>query len=85
MKIEEVDLICLKDILKPGPHLKPVFTVSDIQILERKVLEVLKFKLLPDTLNFWFDLAVKLWDLFVVHDGSQFGCRTFKPQSTDKI
>ena len=79
MKMEEVDLVCLRDILKPGPNLKPFYQVKDIELKERKVIEVLKFKLMPDTLNFWFDVAVQLWDLFVMQEGLQFGCRTFKP------
>lgn len=36
--------------------------------MEREVLTVLKFKLLPDTLNFWLDLGMRLWDLYVDYD-----------------
>jgi len=38
--------------------------------MEREVLEVLNFKLMPDTLYFWLDLSVKLWDLYVSREGA---------------
>ena len=33
--------------------------------MEKKVLEVLGFKLTYDTLIFWLDLGIRLWDLYV--------------------
>lgn len=42
--------------------------------MEREVVSVLKFKLLPDTLYFWFELAVKLWDVFVYQEARHYGC-----------
>jgi len=65
MKIEEVDLVSLRDILRPPPNCPPDFSISQVEQMEREVISVLKFKLLPDTLFFWFDLAVQLWDVFV--------------------
>lgn len=41
--------------------------------MERDVVSVLKFKLLPDTLYFWFDLAVGLWDIFVRREAAHLG------------
>ena len=34
--------------------------------MEKEVITVLRFKLTPDTLYFWLDLGVQLWDQFVV-------------------
>ena len=65
MKIEEVDLVSLRDILRPPPNCPPDLSISQVEQMEREVISVLKFKLLPDTLFFWFDLAVQLWDVFV--------------------
>jgi hypothetical protein len=53
--------------------------------MEREVLSVLKFKLLPDTLFFWFDLAVQLWDLFVHLEGFNIGCGLFKPLLPESV
>ena len=39
-----------------------------MKTLEQEVVTELKFKLLPDTLYFWFELATKLWDLFVINE-----------------
>ena len=49
--------------------------------MEREIVLVLQFKLLPDTLYFWLDLQVRLWDLFVDLDSqaARVGCRHFKP------
>ena len=52
--------------------------------MEREVVSVLKFELIPDTLYFWFDLAVRLWDLFVEHDAADFTVSLFKPQELVK-
>ena len=52
--------------------------------MEREVVSVLKFKLLPDTLYFWFELAVKLWDVFVYQEARHYGCQVFKPQEVRK-
>lgn len=74
MKIEEVDLVSLRDILRPmQPNTSPIFQATDIEQMEREVVSVLKFKLLPDTLYFWFDYAVKLWDLYVTHETAHLG------------
>ena len=48
--------------------------------MERDVVQVLKFKLLPDTLYFWFDLAVQLWDIYVSREAAHLGYQVFKPQ-----
>ena len=59
----------------------PDFTSSNVADMERKVMMKLKFKLVPDTLYFWFDLVVKLWDHFAIH-GNKFDdvpLRTLKP------
>ena len=80
MKIEEIDLVSLRDILRPmQANTRPVFKVEDIEQMEREVVSVLKFKLLPDTLFFWFDFAVRLWDIFVTHEASHLGYQVFKP------
>lgn len=34
---------------------------------------------MPDTLYFWLDLAVKLWDDFALRTAVDFGCAQFKP------
>ena len=47
--------------------------------MERQILQALKFKLVPDTLVFWFDLAVQLWDAFVKIEGAELGCQPYKP------
>lgn len=47
--------------------------------MEREVIRLLNFKLLPDTLYFWFELAVKLWDVFVEQEAAHFDCTPFKP------
>lgn len=52
--------------------------------MEREVLSVLKFKLFPDTLNFWLDLGIRLWDLFVDCEASNYGCRLYKPREIHK-
>ena len=36
--------------------------------MERIVVSILNFKLLPDTLYFWFEIVVKLWDMFIQVD-----------------
>lgn len=50
--------------------------------MEVEVVQTLEFKLLPDTLYFWFDLAVQLWDIFVRHEAAHLGCHLFKPPET---
>ena len=65
MKVEEVDLTSLRDLLKVHQNLPPDFTIHQVESMEREVIKVLKFKLVPDTLYFWFELAVQLWDVFV--------------------
>ena len=52
--------------------------------MEREVVSCLKFKLMPDTLYFWFDLSVKLWDLYVSQEGAWLGYRLYKPQEVSK-
>lgn len=54
--------------------------------MEREVLTVLKFKLLPDTLNFWLDLGMRLWDLYVDYDTEvqNYDCRLYKPREVYK-
>ena len=53
--------------------------ITEVGLMEKKVLKVLNFKLSPDTLIVWLDLAVRLWDLFVTNGASNFGCQLFKP------
>lgn len=50
-----------------------MFSVGDVERFEREVVTVLKFKLMLDTLYFWLDLAVKLWDVFMENEGSYLG------------
>ena len=47
--------------------------------MERSVVSTLKFQLLPDTLYFWFDLGIKLWDTFVKLDCPIANYPLFKP------
>ena len=80
MKIEEIDLVSLRDILRPmQANTRPVFQVHEVEQMERDVVQVLKFKLLPDTLYFWFDLAVQLWDIYVCREAAHLGYQVFKP------
>ena len=72
--------------------MRPVYSIEEVEQMEREVVSVLKFKLLPDTLYFWFDLAVKLWDVFVVHEAAHFGFKAenyglqvFKPQDASRV
>ena len=53
--------------------------ITEVGLMEKKVLKVLNFKLSPDTLIMWLDLAVRLWDLFVTNGARNFGCQLFKP------
>ena len=55
MKIEEVDLVALSRMASRAE-------VSKIQNFERKMLTVLGYKLLPDTLYFWLESVIKFWD-----------------------
>lgn len=57
MKIEEVDLVALGRIASQSEIRK----ITDI---EKKMLRVLDYKLLPDTLNFWLESVMKFWDHF---------------------
>ena len=87
MKMEEVDLVSIKEILKKSAEgyqtLGP--TVEAIMLMERNVVTELQFKLLPDTLYFWLDLQVRLWDLFVDHeDMTKQDCCRFKPPTDNK-
>ena len=49
--------------------------------METEVVTVLQFKLLPDTLFFWLDLELRLWDLFVEEqkEAGKMDCARFKP------
>ena len=62
-----------------------MFSVGDVERFEREVVTVLKFKLILDTLYFWLDLAVKLWDVFIENEGSRLGDRFYKPASAQKF
>lgn len=85
MKMEEVDLVSIHNTLKPPhPSLEPQYSIQEIEQMEREVLNVLKFKLIPDTLNFWLDLSVKLWDLFVEYEAEYLGCHIYKPREVYK-
>ena len=46
MKIEEVDLVALSRLIAPDDGEK-------VLKMEQKMLRAFKFRLLPDTLNFW--------------------------------
>ncbi len=65
MKIEEVDLVSLRDMLTANRDKPQIFSNNLVAQMERQVVSVLKFKLIPDTLYFWFDLGTRLWDLFI--------------------
>jgi len=43
------------------------------------IVSTLNFHLLPDTLYFWFDLAIKLWDVFIKVDEPIPNYPLFKP------
>ena len=43
--------------------------------MEKTILKVLDFKLTPDTLIFWLDLIIRLWDLYVEQEASNYGCQ----------
>lgn len=72
MKIEEIVPLRLEEVCYP-------FEARCVEPMEREMLNVLNFKLLPDTLYSWFELTVKLWDLFVDFEAAQFGCSLYKP------
>ena len=60
MKIEEVDLVALGRMASGSEVFK-------IQSIEKKMLSVLDYKLLPDTLNFWLESVIKFWDHFAAN------------------
>ena len=67
MKMEEVDLISVQHTLRQ-PYLSAEEleqAVVELGEMEKTVLKVLDFKLTPDTLIFWLDLIIRLWDLYV--------------------
>lgn len=76
MKIEEVDIRDVKASLSALDKIQ-------LEKMERQIVTQLKFKLFPDTLYFWFDLAVKLWDTFISQQDeiSEFSL-LFKPTSS---
>ena len=57
MKIEEVDLVALGRIANQSE-------IHKITNLEKKMMTVLNFRILPDTLNFWLESVMKFWDHF---------------------
>lgn len=79
MKMEEVDLVSLRDMLTANRNQPQIFSNDSVAQMEREVVSVLEFKLIPDTLYFWFDLAVQLWDLFLRVDLPHVGYHLFKP------
>ena len=83
MKVEEVELQPLRRLLLPAPQnsREPLFTATDVHIMERRVVSVLNFKLLPDTIYFWLDLLIRLWDDFLIYDMSEveYPFPLFKP------
>ena len=60
-KVEEIFPFALKEI-------STGFSVEVFIEMERDILNALRFKLTPNTLYFWFDLAVKLCDVFVTEE-----------------
>ncbi len=58
MKMEEVDLVSMRDMLTASRSSPQIFPNSHVERMEREVVSVLKFKLIPDTLYFWFDLGI---------------------------
>ena len=58
MKIEEVDLVTLTQLTVPDDGEKTLE-------IEQKILKALKFRLLPDTLNFWLQSSINSWDQFM--------------------
>lgn len=49
--------------------------------MERNVLGALRFRLVTDTLYYWLDLGVRLWDLFAEREFSN-KCLVYKPKET---
>ena len=81
MKIEEVELNSLGKILAESQsNCPPIITVEKVSEMERSVVKALKFKLLPDTLYFWFDLGIQLWDTFITVDCPIPNYPLFKPK-----
>ena len=77
MKMEEVDLISVQNTLRQPYHSAAQLeqAVVELGAMEKKILEVLDFKLTPDTLIFWLDLIIRLWDLYVEQEASNYGCQ----------
>lgn len=65
MKIEEIDFRKFKKILE----MAGMDYFGNVERYEKKILEVLDNRLLPDTLYFWFDAFMDLWDAFVRSKG----------------
>ena len=59
MKLEEVDLVTLTRLTVPNDGEK-------VMKIEQSILRVLKYRLLPDTLNFWLQSIIKFWDHFMM-------------------
>lgn len=79
MKIEEVDLVSLRDILNCQDRMPPEMFIPQVKEMERKIATALNFKLMPDTLLFWFELVTKLWDIYLTVDKPGHALRPFKP------
>ena len=59
MKVEEVDLVALGRIASQAD-------IPKITNIEKKMMRVLDFRILPDTLNFWLESVMKFWDHFAL-------------------
>ena len=60
MKLEEVDLVALTSLAVPDDGKK-------VMHLEQSILRALKYRLLPDTINFWLQSIIKFWEHFMTH------------------
>ena len=60
MKMEEVELVALGRIANQSE-------IKKITEIEKKMLKVLNYRILPDTLNFWLESVMKFWDHFALN------------------
>ena len=56
MKLEEIDVVNLESARHPYSY---KYTLAQY---EQKVMQVLEFKLLPDTLYHWVEILMTYWD-----------------------
>ena len=81
MKMEEIELFNLHGFLQFVRRCNRVeFSEQEVEAMEYKIVTTLKFKLQPDTLYFWFEVAVQLWDIWLCVDQPNCPLFRFKPQ-----